>query len=56
MTDPIDYQHFKTLVETYERADPEKNENTAQTAVGKVWKKVKADFLAVDELEDKVRM
>ena len=56
MTDPINYQHFKTLVETYDRADPEKNENTAQTAVGKVWKKVKADFLAVDELEDKVRM
>ena len=41
-------QHFKTLVETYERADLKKNKSTAQTAVGKVWKEMKADFPAAD--------
>ena len=39
----------------YERAHPEKNKNTAQTAVGKVWKKMKVDFPAVDELEEEVK-
>ena len=56
MTDSINYQYFKTLVEEkYERAHPQKNENTAQTVLGKVWKKMKADFSATDELEEEVR-
>ena len=42
------YQHFKILVGTYERAHLEKNKSTAQTAVGKVWKEMKADFSAAD--------
>ena len=51
MTDSVNYQHFKTIVEAYEKAHPEKNKNTGQTAVGKVWKKMKADFPAADELD-----
>ena len=54
MADSVNYQHFKTLVEAYERAHPEKNKNTALTAVGQIWKKMKVDFLAADELEEKV--
>ena len=30
-------------------------ENAAQTAVGKVWKKMKADFPAADELEEEMK-
>ena len=54
MADSVNYQHFKNLVEAYERAHSEKNKNTFETAVGKVWKKMKADFPAVDELEEKI--
>ena len=36
----VNYQDFKTLVEIYERAHPEKNKNTAQTVEGKVLKKM----------------
>ena len=50
----VNYQLFKTLLEAYERAHPEKNKNTGQTAAGKVWKKMKADFTAADELEEDV--
>ena len=32
-------------------AHSEKKKNTSQTAVGNVWEKMKADFLAADELE-----
>ena len=41
-------------MEAYERANPEKNKNTTLTAVGQVWKKIKVDFLAADELKEKV--
>ena len=51
----INYQHFKILVEAYKTAHSEKNKNTSQTAVGKVWKKLKADFPAADDLEEVVR-
>ena len=44
MADYVSYQHFKSFAEAYELAHSEKNENTSQTAVGKVWKKMKADF------------
>ena len=56
MADSLNYQYFKALLEEiYERAHPQKNENTAQTALGKVWKKMKADFSVTDELEEEVR-
>ena len=55
MADPVNYQHFKNLVEACERAHSEKNKNTSQTAVGNVWKKTKADFPAADELQEVVR-
>ena len=55
MGDSVNYQHFNNLVEAYERANSEKNKNTSQTAVGEVWKKIKADFLAADEPEEIVR-
>ena len=55
MADSVNYKHFKTLVGAYERAHAEKNKNAAQTAVGNVWKKMKADFPAADELEEEVK-
>ena len=55
MTDSVNYQHFKTLMEAYERAHPEKNNSNVQTVIGKVWKKMEADFPPVDELEEEVR-
>ena len=42
------------MADRYERAYSEKNKNTSQTAVGKVWKKMQADFRAADELDDVV--
>ena len=54
MAGSIKHQHFKTLVEAYERAHPVNKMSTAQTAVGKVWKKMKADFPAANELEEEV--
>ena len=51
MAAPVNYQHFKNLVGVYERAHSEKSKNTSQTAVGKVGKKMKADFPVADELE-----
>ena len=55
MTDSAKYQYFKVLLEAYERDHPEKNKSTAQTAVGKVWKNMKADFPVADEPEEEVR-
>ena len=49
------YQHFKTLLRAYKRAHLEKNKSAAQTAVRKIWKKMKPDFPAVDELEEEVK-
>ena len=42
-------------MEALERTNSEKNKNTSQTAVGKIWKKMRADFPAADELGDVVR-
>ena len=56
MTNSLNYQYFKTLMEeTWKRAHPQKNENIAKTVLGKVWKKMKADFSATDELKEDVR-
>ena len=55
MADSVNYRHGKTLVEAFEEAHPEKGKNAAQIAVGNVWKKMKVDFPATDELEEEVR-
>ena len=55
MAGSINYEHFKNVVEAYERTHLEKSKNTSRTAVGKVWKKMKADFFAPGELEEVVR-
>ena len=55
MAGSVNYQHIKNLVEAYERAHSEKNKNTSQIAIGKVWNKMKAYFPAADELEEVVR-
>ena len=39
-------------METCKRGNPENEKTTAQTALGKVWKKMMADFPAADELEE----
>ena len=55
MADSVNYQHFKNLVEAYERAYSEKNKKISKTAVEIFWKKMKADFPAADEIEEVVR-
>ena len=42
-------------MEALERTNSEKNKNTSQTVVGKISKKMRADFPAADELGDVVR-
>lgn len=51
----LNCQHFKILMEAYERARLEKNKNTTQTAVRIVWKKMKANFLTANELGKELR-
>ena len=41
-------------MEAYEITHPEKKNNTVETAVGKVWKKMKADFPKAYELQEEV--
>ena len=55
MADSVNYQHFKNLVEAYERAYSEKKNKISKTAVEIFWKKMKADFPAADEIEEVVR-
>ena len=55
MPDSANYQYFKTLREAYGRAHPEKKKANAQTSVGKVWQKMKADFAVADELQEEVK-
>ena len=42
-------------MEAYERAHSEKKKNISKITVGKVWKKMNADFPAADQLEEVVR-
>ena len=42
-------------MEAYEVAHPEKNKSTAETAVEKVWNKIKTDLPAAYEQGAKVR-
>ena len=41
MTNSVSYQHFKTLLNAYEKAHPEKNKNTCQNAVVEISKNMK---------------
>ena len=50
-------ERWQTLsnISILKRAHSENNKNTSQTAVRKVWKKMKEDFPAADEIEEVVR-
>ena len=50
MADSANYQFLRNLVEAYERNYSKKSKNTSQTAIGKVWEKMREDFPATDEL------
>ena len=54
MTNSVNYQHFKTLLNAYEKAYPEKNENACQNDVAKIWKNMKKDYSSFDELRKEV--
>ena len=43
-------QHFKTLLNAYEKAYPEKNKNACQNALVEIWKNMKKDYPSSDEL------
>ena len=44
MANFVNYHHFKTLLNAYERAYPEKNKNASQNAVAEIWKNMKKDY------------
>ena len=50
MANSVNYQHFKTLLNVYEKAHPEKNKNACQNAVAEIWKNMKKDYPSSDEL------
>ena len=50
MANSANYQHFKTLLNAYEKAYPENCKNTCQNAVAEIWKKLKKDYPSSDEL------
>ena len=39
MANSANYLHFQTLLKAYEKAYSDKDKNTAQVTVGKLWKK-----------------
>ena len=41
MADSVNHQYFQTLLQAFENAHPENDENTAQVTVAKIWKKMK---------------
>ena len=49
MSNSVNYQHFKTLLNVYEKAYPEKNKNACQDDVAKIWKNMKTGFRYVTE-------
>ena len=51
MADSVKYQHFQTLLQAFENAHTEKDKNTAQVTVTKIWKKMKMDFSTGNELD-----
>ena len=54
MANSVNYQHFKTLLNVYKRAYPEKNKNACQNAVAEVWKNTKKYYPSSDELRKEV--
>ena len=54
MANSVNYQHFKTLLNAYKKAYPEKNENACQNDVAKIWKNMKKDYPSFDELRKEV--
>ena len=54
MANSVNYQHFKTLLNAYEKAYPEKNKNACQNAVAEIWKNMKKDYPSSDELRKEV--
>ena len=54
MANSFNYQHFKTLLNAYEKAYPEKNKNVCQNAVAEIWKNMKKDYPSSDELRKEV--
>ena len=55
MADSVNYQYFQTLLQAFENAHPEKDKNTAQVTVAKIWKKMKMDFSTANELDAEVK-
>ena len=49
MANSVNYQHFKTLLNVYEKAYPEKNKNACQNAVAEIWKNMKKDYPSSDK-------
>ena len=41
MSNSVNYQHFKTLLNAYKKAYPEKNKNACQNPVAEIWKNMK---------------
>ena len=54
MANSVNYKHFKTLLNAYEKAYPEKNKNACQNAVAEIWKNMKKDYPSSDELRKEV--
>ena len=54
MANSVNYQHFKTLLNAYEKAYPEKNKNACQNAVAEIWKNMKKHYPSSDELRKEV--
>ena len=54
MTNSVNYQHLKTLLNAYEKAYPEKSKNACQNAVAEILKNMKKDYPSSDELRKEV--
>ena len=54
MTNSVNYQHLKTLLNAYENAYPEKSKNACQNAVAEILKNMKKDYPSSDELRKEV--
>ena len=50
MANYVNYQHFKALLNAYEKAYPEKNKNACQNGVAEIWENMKKDYPSSDEL------
>ena len=54
MANSVNYQHFKTSLNVYEKAHTENNKNACQNAVAEIWKNMKKDYSSSDELRKEV--